>query len=68
MVSISFGAGQECTVSLKVLCLNDSAAGMEMVDVLMPFLYTTATPPPRPSSRGFSMYVYPVGVVSLSEK
>lgn len=36
---------------------------MDMMDVLMSFLYIPAAPPPHPLDRVLSIYVFPVGVV-----
>lgn len=54
--------------NFKARCSKEGVGGSEMVVALMFFLKIIAMPPPRPSVRGWSMYLYPVGVAWLREK
>lgn len=65
MIAVTRGVGPE---SLNARCSNEDGAGRGMRLVLMSFRCSDAIPPPRPSGRGLSRYVYPLGVVWLSEK
>lgn len=65
MTAVTSGVGPG---SLNTMCSKELVAGMKSGDVLMSFLWITATPPPRPSGRGSSMKVNPVGVAWFNEK
>ena len=64
MSAVTRGLGPD---SLKPRCSNEEEVGIVTGLIFICCLCIMAKPPPRLSRRGLSIYVYPGGVVWLSE-